>query len=65
MLITSVTDDLVKRGISANDIVKKIAPTIGGSGGGRPTMAQAGGKDATKLDEALQQVKPYLEERLA
>lgn len=53
-LICSVTDDLVKKGISAGDIVKTAATLIGGSGGGRPNMAQAGGKDASKLQEAIE-----------
>jgi len=52
-LICSVTDDLVKSGLSAGDIVKVAAALIGGSGGGRPNMAQAGGKDASKLQEAI------------
>ena len=64
MLIAAVTDDLVQKGLSASDIVKKIAPVIGGSGGGRPNMAQAGGKDPSKLDEALQLVTALVEEKL-
>ena len=53
-IVVMVTDDLIeKRSLKAGDIVKKIARTVGGSGGGRPHMAMAGGKDAAKLDEAL------------
>jgi alanyl-tRNA synthetase len=52
-LIAGVTDDLIKKGIKAGDIVKEIAPIIDGGGGGRPQMAQAGGKNAEKIDEAL------------
>ncbi|MGI8907694.1 MAG: alanine--tRNA ligase [Candidatus Sumerlaeaceae bacterium] len=52
-IIAGVTNDVVKRGISAGDIVKLAAPIVGGSGGGKPEMAQAGGKDADKLQEAL------------
>jgi len=51
-LIAAVTDDLVKK-ISASDILKQIAPIIEGGGGGRPNMAQAGGKKPEKLDEAI------------
>ncbi|MGH7838958.1 MAG: DHHA1 domain-containing protein, partial [Candidatus Binataceae bacterium] len=51
-LLVAVTNDLTGR-IKAGDIVKQIAPIIGGTGGGRPDFAQAGGRDATKLDEAL------------
>ena len=54
MLLVSVTDDLIKRGIKAGDLIKPIAAVIGGSGGGRPNMAQAGGKDASRLAEALE-----------
>ncbi len=53
MLIASMTDDVVKKGVKAGDIVKQIAPIVGGGGGGRPQMAQAGGKDPAKLTEAL------------
>jgi alanyl-tRNA synthetase len=53
ILLAAVTDDLVKRGLKAGDIVKQIAPIVGGGGGGKPQLAQAGGKDASKLDEAL------------
>ncbi len=64
LIIAAVTDDIVKRGISANDLVKAIAPTIGGSGGGRPNMAQAGGKDPSRMDEALQLVYDKLRKEL-
>lgn len=64
MLIAAVTDDLVQKGLSANDLVKNIAPVISGSGGGRPNMAQAGGKDPSRLGEALQRVASFVEEKL-
>ena len=54
-LVVAVTPDLAGR-IKAGDVIKKIAPIVGGSGGGRPDFAQAGGRDATKLDEALRAV---------
>src|SRR5262249_5327895 len=53
-LIAAVTDDLTKR-VHAGNLIKAIAATVGGGGGGRPNMAQAGGKDSSKLGEALQQ----------
>ncbi len=53
-LIAAVTPDLVKKGLKAGDVVKQIAPVIGGGGGGKPDMAQAGGKEPAKLSEALQ-----------
>ncbi|MGO9453285.1 MAG: alanine--tRNA ligase [Candidatus Binataceae bacterium] len=54
-LLVAVSPDLVAR-IKAGDIVKQIAPIVGGSGGGRPDLAQAGGRDASRLDEALEKV---------
>ncbi|MHC5158896.1 MAG: DHHA1 domain-containing protein, partial [Planctomycetota bacterium] len=64
MLLAGVTDDLIKKGVKAGDIVKEIAPIVGGGGGGRPNMAQAGGKDASKLDEALGKAKAMIAEKL-
>ena len=55
-LICLVTPDLVKRGKHAGKIVGELAKICGGGGGGRPDMAQAGGKDPSKLDAALQAV---------
>ena len=51
--VAVVTPDLVARGYRAGDIVKAVAAVTGGGGGGRPEMAQAGGRDAGRLDEAL------------
>ena len=51
-LVVSVTKDLTSR-IQAGRIVKEIAPIVGGSGGGRPDFAEAGGKDPSKIDELL------------
>jgi alanyl-tRNA synthetase len=64
VIIAAVTDDLVKRGLHAGDLVKAVAQVVGGGGGGRPTLAQAGGKDGTKLPEALGKVKEYVEAKL-
>jgi len=64
LLIAAVTDDLVKRGLHAGKLVQKVASVVGGGGGGRPTLAQAGGKDPDKLAEALDQVQVYLSETL-
>ena len=55
-LIIAVTEDLVKRGLHAGKLIGEVARMVGGGGGGRPVMAQAGGKDAAKLPEALAQV---------
>ena len=51
-LILGVTSDLTSR-FKANDLIKKVASQVGGTGGGRPDFAQAGGSDPEKLDEAL------------
>ena len=56
-IIAAVTPDLVKRGLKAGDVVKQVAPVIGGGGGGKPDMAQAGGKEPAKLPEALQKAE--------
>ena len=52
-LLVMASDDAVAAGIHAGNIVKKIAPMVGGGGGGRPNMAQAGGKDASGIEAAL------------
>jgi alanyl-tRNA synthetase len=53
--VASVSEDLRKK-LNAGQIIKKVAEMVGGSGGGRPDFAQAGGKDAERLDQALQAV---------
>jgi alanyl-tRNA synthetase len=55
-LLSMVTPDLVARGVRAGDVVKEAATLIDGRGGGRPDLAEAGGKDASKLDDALASV---------
>jgi alanyl-tRNA synthetase len=65
LLVAAVTDDLVARGVKAGDLAGFVARQLGGGGGGKPTMAQAGGKDAEKLPEALDSVKRWVEEKLA
>jgi alanyl-tRNA synthetase len=64
-VVAAITDDLVKRGLHAGELVKHVAGPLGGSGGGRPTLAQAGGKDASKLDEALASVAGWVGKQLA
>jgi alanyl-tRNA synthetase len=62
-LIAGVTADLTSR-VKAGELVNHVAQQVGGKGGGRADMAQAGGTDATKLPEALASVKAWVEERL-
>ena len=52
-LVASVTPDLVERGVHAGHLIKEVAGVVGGGGGGRPTMAHAGGRDPERLSEAL------------
>ena len=59
--VAMVTPDLVNKGLHAGDIVKQVAEVTGGGGGGKADMAQAGGKDKTKLDEALKLVKQLVQ----
>jgi alanyl-tRNA synthetase len=59
-ILVAVTPDLTAK-IKAGDIIKNIAPIVGGTGGGRPDLAQAGGRDASKLDEALAKVAALLQ----
>ena len=52
-LAVGVSEDLIKRGIKSNDVIKPVAEVLGGKGGGPPHLATAGGKDAGKLPEAF------------
>ena len=56
-LILRVSDDLVKKGVKAGDLVKAVAPLIDGSGGGKPNQAQAGGKSPEGLPAALNKIR--------
>ena len=64
-LLVAVTPDLVERGLDAGKIVRSAAQAIGGGGGGRPTLAQAGGKDASRLNDAVSSVKQIVAQTLS
>ncbi|MGH2834554.1 MAG: DHHA1 domain-containing protein, partial [Solirubrobacteraceae bacterium] len=64
-LVASVAPALVKRGVKAGEIVKAAAEITGGGGGGRDTMAQAGGRHPEKLEQALQTVHKMIEQALS
>lgn len=64
VIIAAVTEDLVKRGINAGELVKMVAQQVGGSGGGKPTLAQAGGKDPAALPSAIQAVPVFVKKHL-
>lgn len=60
-LLLAVVSKEVSKTYHAGNIIKQIAPIVGGGGGGRPDFAQAGGKDVSRLDEALQKVYELIE----
>ncbi|WP_114569879.1 alanine--tRNA ligase [Exiguobacterium flavidum] len=60
-LVASVSKDLNERGFHAGKLIKEVATRCGGGGGGRPDMAQAGGKDPAKLNEALSYASQYVQ----
>ena len=59
-IVSHVSSLAQKEGIRAGDLVKAVSGILGGSGGGRPEMASGGGKDASKIDEALAKVKELI-----
>ena len=65
LLVAAVTKDIAGKRIHAGDVIKTIAPLIGGGGGGRPDMAQAGGKNPDGIAEALASVYDYAAKALA
>jgi alanyl-tRNA synthetase len=64
-IVSAVTPDLVERGLHAGNLVRAVAQTVGGGGGGKPTMAQAGGRDPNRLPEALAIVPALVRESLS
>ncbi|MBI3943989.1 MAG: alanine--tRNA ligase [Chloroflexi bacterium] len=64
LLVGAVTPDLIPRGLHAGNLIRDIARTIDGGGGGRPNLAQAGGKDASRLPAALAQVLDYVKNKV-
>jgi len=62
-LVAGVTEDLTDR-FNAGKIVGAIAPVVGGKGGGRPDMAQAGGKDPARLGEAIEKAREIIGEMI-
>jgi len=62
--LAMVTPDLIERGFHAGDIINQVARVTGGGGGGKAAMAQAGGKEAAKIDEALKLVKSIVASKI-
>ena len=63
-LIAMATDEAMARGAHAGNLIKGIAALVGGGGGGRPNMAQAGGKNPAGVDQAIAEVAKVLENQL-
>ena len=63
-MIAMATDDVVAKGAHAGNLIKSVASLVGGGGGGRPNMAQAGGKNASGIDELLKKAPEVLAEQL-
>lgn len=63
-LIAMATDKAVKQGAHAGNLIKEIAPLVGGGGGGRPNMAQAGGKNPAGIKEAIEKAKDVAAEQM-
>ncbi|MBM3121760.1 MAG: hypothetical protein FJZ97_06195, partial [Chloroflexi bacterium] len=64
LIVAALSPDLAQRGWNAGDLVKDVAKIVGGGGGGKPTLAQAGGKDAAMLPQALARVVPWVKAKL-
>jgi alanyl-tRNA synthetase len=64
IIIAAVTNDITELGFSAIELVNMVAEPLGGKGGGRPTLAQAGGKDASKLEAALENVENWVKKQI-
>lgn len=62
--VSMVSEELKKKGVHAGNVIREVAKMTGGSGGGRPDMAQAGGKDPSKINGALQIVPKLIKEQL-
>ncbi len=63
-IVAMATDGAVKAGAHAGNLIKALAPMVGGGGGGRPNMAQAGGKDPSGIDKALEEAAKVLETQI-
>jgi alanyl-tRNA synthetase len=65
LLVAGLSRDLVQRGLSAGNWVRDVAPVVGGGGGGKPDMAQAGGKHPEKMPAALETARATIRGWLA
>jgi alanyl-tRNA synthetase len=63
-ILAMATPDAVQRGVHAGQVVQAVTPLLGGRGGGRPDIAQGGGADVSRLDEALAAARGEVERQL-
>lgn len=63
-MVAMATDEALKKGAHAGNLIKGIAALVGGGGGGRPNMAQAGGKNPAGIDKAIAETEKVLEEQI-
>jgi len=63
-VVIAVSNDMMKKGLKAGDLIREICGVLGGGGGGRPNIAQGGGKDAAKIDDAINKFKSIINEKL-
>jgi alanyl-tRNA synthetase len=63
-IIAAAADEAIARGAHAGDLVRAVAKVVGGGGGGKPSLGQAGGRDLSKLAEALAQVPDLVRKQL-
>jgi len=64
VLMATASDAAVKKGAHAGNLIKEVAGVLGGGGGGKPQMAQAGGKDISAIPEALKKAKDIIQAQL-
>ncbi|MFW6184119.1 MAG: DHHA1 domain-containing protein, partial [Chloroflexota bacterium] len=64
LMVATVTEDVIGRGVKAGDLIREVAKIVGGGGGGRPNLAQAGGREPEKIPEALDAVPDLVRQAL-
>jgi alanyl-tRNA synthetase len=64
VLLAAMTSDVVNRGLKAGDLIKEIAPIVGGKGGGKPDLAQGGGSDSSSVDKAVEAARDWIQTRI-
>ncbi len=65
LLVAGMTDDVIAKGVKAGDLIKTVAPILGGRGGGKPHLAQGSGNNPAAVDDALAEAKSWITEKLA